>query len=202
MELTGISWLGPPADDLELLAELPSELLGVLSAVNGFVLYGGALHVRGAVHEPAWHSLRASWRGPLALANLYPAITPDDVPFGQDCVGDQFLLRQGTVARLAAETGEVEPLGMPLFEFLERACADPTGFLGAHPLIQHLNDAGELQPGMLLHAYPPFCTQQASEGVSLRAVPAEELIRFHAVLARQMAAIPEGGSFQVRVTDG
>lgn len=202
MELTGITWTGPDVDDPELLAELPRELRGVLSAANGFILFGGALHVRGAVREPAWHSLRAHWTGANALAALYPALRADDVPFAQDCVGDQFLLRGGAVVRLAAETGEVEPLGMPLFEFLERACDDPTEFLGAHPLIQHLNEGGELQPGMLLHAYPPFCTRQASEGVSLRPVPAAELIRFHAEFARQIASVPEGEWIQVRVTDG
>jgi hypothetical protein len=157
--------------------------------------------VRGAVREPAWHSLRASWKGPDALADLYSAVQANDIPFAQDCVGDQFLLRDGTVVRLAAETGEVEPLEMPLFDFLQRACADPTEFFSAHPLIQYLDDGGELQPGMLLHAYPPFCTQQASQGVSLRPVPAAELIRFHAALARQMTAIPEGGSFEMRIVD-
>ncbi|HEU4880775.1 MAG TPA: hypothetical protein VFT45_00980 [Longimicrobium sp.] len=201
MELTGISWAGPPADDEEILAGLPRELQSMLAAINGFVLFGGALHVRGAVSEPAWHSLRAFWKGSYALADLYPAVQANDIPFAQDCVGDQFLLRDGVVVRLSAETGEVEPLGMPLFDFLQRACADPTEFLSAHPLIQYLNDGGELHPGMLLHAYPPFCTQQASQGVSLRPVPAVELIRFHVALARQMTAIPEGGWFETRIAD-
>lgn len=201
MELTGITWSGPDVDDTDLLGELPRELRSVLSAMNGFVLFGGALHVRGVVREPAWHSIRALWKGPEALTVLYPAVEAGDVPFAQDCVGDQFLLRDGSVVRLSAETGETEPLGMPLLDFLERACAEPEDFLGAHPLIQHWNDGGELEPGMLLHAYPPFCTQQASEGVSLRPVPAAELIRFHAALAAQMTSIPEGGSFQIRIVD-
>ena len=165
MELPGVTWVGPPADDGEILAELPRELRSVLSAINGFVLFGGALHVRGAVREPAWHSLRNQWSGPDALADLYPAIQTNDIPFAQDCVGDQFLLRDGEVVRLVAETGEVEPLGM------------------------------------LLHAYPPFCSEQAAAGVSLRPVPAAELIRFHADVARQMASLPEGASFELRMVD-
>lgn len=196
-----MTWTGPAVDDPELLAELPRELRGVLSAVNGFILYGGALHVRGAVREPAWHSLRACWTGADSPMVLYPAVQPGDVPFAQDCVGDQFLLRGGAVVRLAAETGEMEALGIPLLKFLERACDEPTNFLGAHPLIQHLDEGGELQPGMLLHAYAPFCTRQASEGVSLRPVPAAELIRFHAKLARQIASVPDGGWMEVRVTN-
>lgn len=198
MELRGITWSGPDPDDAQILGELPHELRGVLSAINGFVLFGGAMHVRGALHEPDWHSMRAHWRGPVALAALYPAVDADDVPFAQDCVGDQFLLRDGSVVRLCAETGDVEPLGMSLAEFLERACADPTEFLGAHPLIQHRNDGGELQPGMLLHAYPPFCIQGSAAGVSLRAVPAVELIRAHALLARQLASVPDGTRVRIR----
>jgi hypothetical protein len=96
----------------------------------------------------------------------------------------------------------MESLEMPLFAFLERACAEPESFLSAEPLIRHLDDGGELAPGMLLHAYPPFCTQQAAEGVSLRPVPAQELIRFHAELARQLADVPEGGWVQFRTTGG
>lgn len=201
MELTGITWEGPAIDDEDLLAEVPDALRKLLSAINGFVLFGGALHVRGAVREPAWHSLREAWRGAEAVARLYPALQPDDVPFGQDCVGDQYLLRDGSVIRLAAETGEVEALDLGLFPFLERACADPEGFLSAAPLLLHLNESGDLPPGMLLHAHPPFCTQQAAGGVSLRAAPADELLRYHAALARQIGALAPGAVFRMRTTD-
>jgi hypothetical protein len=200
MELTGITWAGPPIDDPDLLIGLPEELRTVLGTINGFVLFGGALHVRGAVREPAWHSLREAWHGTESIHGLYPAITGDDVPFAQDCVGDQYLLRDGAVIRLSAETGEVEPLDLPLFTFLERACADPEGVLSAEPLIRHLDEAGELPPGMLLHAHPPFCTSQAAEGVTLKPVPAQELLRFHAHLARQIAPLPNGTPIQIQVT--
>lgn len=116
-------------------------------------------------------------------------------------MGDQFLLRDGSVMRLAAETGDLEALDIPLCGFLERACADPAGFLGAQPLIQHLNEVGELQPGMLLHAYPPYCTRESASGVSLRAIPALELIRAHAHFARQVANVPDGAQIRMRVGD-
>jgi hypothetical protein len=198
MELTGITWTGPAVEDPEILAELPEDLRGVLSTINGFILFGGALHVRGAVHEPDWHSLRACWRGPDALSTLFPAVAADDVPFAQHCVGDQFLLRDGIVVRLVAETGDVESLDLPLFEFLEHACADPVTVLSPQPLMQHRLDEGELAPGMLLHAYPPFCIKPSAAGVSLRAIPAGELIRAHADLARQLASVPDGTPVRMR----
>ncbi|HEX6912498.1 MAG TPA: hypothetical protein VF142_18980 [Longimicrobium sp.] len=201
MELRGITWEGPEIDDEDILADLPNALRKLLGSINGFVLFGGALHVRGAARAPAWHSLREAWRGAQSIHRLYPAIQPDDVPFGQDCVGDQYLLRGEHVIRLAAETGEVKALDLPLFPFLERACAEPDEFLSAAPLLLHLNEGGELPPGMLLHAHPPFATQQAAGGVSLRPVPADELLRDHAILARQIGTLPPGAAFRMRVTD-
>jgi hypothetical protein len=201
IELAGVTWTGPEIDDPNTLAELPEELRTVLCSINGFVLFGGALHVRGAVREPAWHSIGAHWRGADALAELYPAVEAGDVPFAQDCVGDQFLLRDGVVSRLYAGTGEVTSLHLSLFAFLERACADPEEFLEAQPLIQHRHSGGELAPGMTLHAYPPFCIRSA-EGVSLRPVPAAELIRLQANLARQLTAVPDGTKVRFRTRDG
>jgi hypothetical protein len=53
--------------------------------------------------------------------------------------------------------------------------------------------------GSIVHAYPPFCTLQAAQGVSLKAVPAREVIGFHAELASKMPK--DGGPFEVVVVD-
>ncbi len=37
-------------------------------------------------------TLRQVWIGEDRLSRLYPAVNADDVPFAQDCFGDQFLL--------------------------------------------------------------------------------------------------------------
>ena len=44
MELD-ITWVGPPIDDLQLLSKLPDDLTKLLKSVNGFIQFGGALHV-------------------------------------------------------------------------------------------------------------------------------------------------------------
>jgi hypothetical protein len=106
-----VTYVGPPIDDADILARVPSDLADRLRQANGFIWFGGGLHVRGACREPAWHSLRAAWEGDAALHVLYPTVQVDDVPFAEDCVGDQFLIRGGTVWKLAAETGDVEDLG-------------------------------------------------------------------------------------------
>lgn len=166
---------------------------------NGFVCFGGGLHVRGAVTTPVWHSLRAAWEGEHALFRSYPALRASDIPFAQDCVGDQFLLRDDQVIRLSAETGETENTDLSPSAFFERCDEDPERFLEMAPLQQLSADGGALQPGQLILAYPPFCTRQAAHGVSLRAVPSEEVLAVHAEFARAISPLQNGQKVRVVV---
>jgi hypothetical protein len=193
MKLDRVSYTGPAIDDPKLLENLPTELAELLQQTNGFIQYDGGLHVRGACHAPAWHSLRDAWLGADAFHRLYPDVTADDVPFAEDSLGDQFLLRDDIVWRLFAETGEMESLEAPLDEFLESVQKDPVEELALHPLMQFQEDGGKLPPGKLLAAYPPFCSEESADGVSLAAVPSAERRRALADLARQIRELPDGG---------
>jgi len=114
-------YLGPPIDDPAILEALPPELASLLQRANGYVAYDGGLHVRGACHEPEWHSLRAAWHGPRAIHRLFPAVRPHDIPFGEDALGHQFVLRAGIVHRLDAEPAishrlkSISRISMPLY---------------------------------------------------------------------------------------
>lgn len=201
MQLEHVTFTGPPLDDGDLLARLPANLAGLLLQINGFIQFHGGLHIRGVCREPAWHSLRDAWDGEAAFWRLYPEVSKTDVPFGEDCMGDQFLLRDGVTHKLAAETGEVESLKVGLREFFEAVAADPVEFLSLHPLLQHQQDGGQLEPGQLLAAYPPFCTTESADGVSLAAISAAERRRFLADLAAQLRDVPDGGQIVFRVVD-
>lgn len=194
MNIPGITWRGDSIDDVELLRELPPGLVRVLSDTNGFILHEGAIHVRGASRTPEWHSLRAAWQGSSAFHTLYESVQATDIPFAQDLVGDQLLLRGGRVVRLFAETGEVQALVSSLEDFFTRLSEDIEGFLNVglgHPM----------QPGQLLLAFPPFVFQESGAGSSLKPVRAEEVILCHANLARQIRDIPDGGQVEVKVSD-
>ncbi len=171
-------------DDREVLTQVPESLQSLLTSLNGFVQFGGGLHVRGACWEPEWHSLRRAWRGPGAIHKLFPSVSPDWIPFAEDCVGDQFLLRNSEVLRLSAETADIEEMGLSLENFLKEANADPVEFLSMHPLLQLTEETEDLPEGYLIHAYPPFCTEEAAQGVSLKAIPAWELHQHHSDLAK------------------
>ncbi|MFN0054879.1 MAG: SMI1/KNR4 family protein [Planctomycetales bacterium] len=127
MNISGITWRGGPVDDAEILRELPPELVRILIDTNGFILHDGALHVRGASSTPEWHSLRAALQGPSALHTLYEGVYATDIPFAQDQVGDQFLLRGGRVLRRSSETGDIEPLAESLDEFFRHVATDIKG---------------------------------------------------------------------------
>ncbi len=192
MEFTGVTYVGPEADDAEVLEKLPSDLRRFLEQTNGLVAYHGGLHIRGASTEPVWHSLRHVWFGPQAFPARYPAVQADDVPFAQDAVGDQWLLRGTQVVRLAAETGDLEALDQTFGEFLQAVDAAPVDVLGLHPLLQFQSEGGAVAPGQLLNVYPPFCTKESADPVSLAAIPATERLDFLAELARQLPGDGQG----------
>jgi hypothetical protein len=191
--IEGITWQGDRIDDVELLPELPKNLVKVLTEVNRFIVHEGALHVRGASTTPEWHSLRAAWQGPTAFHVLYKTVEETDIPFAQDQFGDQFLIRGGKIIRLLAEMGKVEPIADNLEEFLGRVCADIEGFLNV-TITRY-----PLEPGQLLHAYPPFCSLESGAHASINAAPAHEVIRGNAGIARALRDVPPGGKVRFRV---
>ena len=187
MELAHITWTGPDMDDAETLARCPAPLQSVLTSVNGFIQFGGGLHLRGASLRPEWHSLRFAWDGPWAFHAHYPTVDPAWVPFAEDCVGDQFFLADEKVIRLAAETAELTDIAPSLAAFFDAIAADPVETLGLHPVLQHQKEAAPLEPGDLLLAYPPFVTKEAANGVALRAAASDEVHAFHADFAAKVS---------------
>lgn len=200
MELRDVIYEGPGLDDSTLLTHLPIQYRDILEQVNGFVQLYGGLHIRGICSEPLWHSLHEVWHGQHALSELYNSIKPTDIPFGQDAAGDQFILRNDIVHRLRAETDELESLACDFLTFLERAQDDPVNYLRLQPMLRFYNQGNHLEPGQLINIYPPFCSKEAANGVSLRAIPALERLRFLADFARQVATAPDGQPVRIKTT--
>jgi hypothetical protein len=144
MGLEHVTWTGAPLDDEDLLVRLPADLAGLLRQINGFIQFHGGLHVRGACRQPTWHSLRDAWDGEFAFHRLYPTVRSEDIVFAEECLGDQFLLRDRQVWCLAGETGAVEPRARSLGDFFRAVEADPVEYLSLYPLLQFQQDGGEL----------------------------------------------------------
>ena len=192
-------YLGPPIDDPDILALLPLPFRNFLEQTNGYVAYHGGLHVRGACLAPAWHSLRRVWIGDHALYILFPVLEATDVPFAEDALGDQYVLRDGYVQRLDAETGELTALNADLAEFDAAVRANPIEFLNLGPLENFRAQGGILEPGQLLSVYPPYCVEAGSADRSFRAIGAEDRIRFLASLASQLRDLPDGAQIKFEI---
>jgi hypothetical protein len=200
MELD-ITWAGPPIDDQQTLRKLPNELTKLLKSVNGFIQFGGALHVRGACQNLAWHSLRYSWESPDAFYCNYRTVKKSDVPFAQSALGDQYFIRDNDVYRLDTECDEIESLDMDFKTFLEEVQSDPIGALNLEPLKEFWDQGGALEPGHLLSVMPPFVLAQPDTKYSYRAISALDRLRFLADFAKQIRDLPDGASISFNVEE-
>jgi hypothetical protein len=201
LDLPHQTYAGPALDDEAILARLPPVLASALRERNGCVAYLGGLHVRGACRAPSWHSLRAAWEGADAFHIAYPEVRPTDVPFAEDVLGDQFLLRDGAVIRLWAETGEVEPVAESLEAFFAALLTDAHAVLRYEPALAYRQAGMRLQPGQLLAAYPPFVLQESGQSVDLRPIDAMERRRFLAELAGRIRGLPDGTRIEFGTSD-
>jgi hypothetical protein len=184
-------YAGPPVDDPEILDLLPSPYRSLLAHANGYVAYHGGLHVRGACMEPRWHSLREAWFGQEAIHRLYPAVQESDIPFAEDALGDQFLLRDEVVY--------IESLDAGLYDFDQAVRSDPVDYLGLAPLENFRAQGGALAPGQLLSVYPPFVLQGDGGDPSYRAIDSLDRRRSLASLARQLRELPDGTQVCINV---
>ncbi|NND33315.1 MAG: hypothetical protein HKN76_12055 [Saprospiraceae bacterium] len=174
-EFKGTIYAGEKIRDHDTYSLLPADLQSLMQDLNGIIAYQGGLHIRGCVNDPDWHSIHYVWKGEFALHKIFSNLRPSDVPFAQDCLGDQYILRVGTVWHLMAETGELEDLELELFDFLEEVITDPVDFLSLEPLLVYLEEGNTLEPGFLLRPNPPFAIE--AENYKLEKVRIEERLK-------------------------
>jgi hypothetical protein len=197
MEEATATYIGSEITDFEILERLPDDLQDFLNQNNGCIIFDGGLHIRGAVLYPDWHSLRKVWLGDFALYHLFPAMKKTDIPFAQDCLSDQFFLREDVVYKLYGEDGNIKSLHMDLKTFISRSIEDPVDFLLLRPLLQYQDEGGTLKPGESLSVLPPYCAEESANGVSIEAIPMLDRIRILADFAMQIADVPDGGKFEI-----
>ncbi|SNC65959.1 hypothetical protein SAMN06265337_1449 [Hymenobacter gelipurpurascens] len=189
--MKGIVYTGGELTDLVSFARLPSYMQTFLREQNGVVAYFGGLHIRGCVSEPIWHSLSEAWQGEKAFWRTYDTVVETDIPFAQDCVGNQFLLRGDAVLFLDTETGELADLEVDFKHFLFGAEKFPLDALGMEPLRGFQQRGGVLQPGQLLSLFPPVCINTAQEPQAKPQAAAERLA-WLADLYLQIKNLPDG----------
>ena len=201
LKIPEVTFVGPPVDDIVLAELVPIDIFAVLVDINGFVAFDGAFHFRGISSMPEWHSLALAWTSTTALHTLYSALLPSDVPFAQDALGNQFVLRGDQVSLLDGETGELEPLHMTVQDLFGSTLNSPGDILPTNIVKSFQDTGGALLPGELPSVYPPFCTKDSAAGVSVKAIAAQERIRFLAHFAAQIAQFDDGARIEIITND-
>ncbi|QNH60966.1 SMI1/KNR4 family protein [Hymenobacter sediminicola] len=197
--MKGILYKGSELTDLVSFARLPSYLQAFLREQNGIVAYFGGLHIRGCVSDLSWHSLAEAWQGEQAFWRTYAIVQETDIPFAQDCAGNQFLLRGDAVLWLDTETGELADLEVDFKHFLFGAEKFPVDALGMEPLRAFQQNGGVLRPGQLLSVYPPFCmATDGQQTPSFKAIGATERLAWLADFYRQIKDLPDGQSISLK----
>lgn len=154
MEFKGVIYMNEEPADEGLIERLPEDLAAFYKDINGIIAFNGGLQIRSCDSSDHWNSLERFWQGDDSFAKVYPNVLPSDIPFGQDCVGDQFLLREDRVHLLSAETGEVMDMEVSFDEFLESCAEDPVDYLAMEPLVHYLSLEETLEAGQLVHVTP------------------------------------------------
>ncbi len=183
MDKAHITFKGPTQYDKVTLQSLPPTLAAYLQEINGFIVRSGELHVRGACLAPAWHSLKSAMQGPRAIHLLFPAVLATDIPFAQDALGNQFLLRGENLFRLRGETGQLEPLEDTLDEFLSVKLSTLASSPAAELLARFRQRGNDLQPGELLNVVPPLVSEKELDKHSLIAVSSDDQLAWLAKVA-------------------
>lgn len=166
-----VCYSGPEIDDFETFDLLPKYLRDFFLKKNGFVIRTGVFHIRGCVIEPKWHSLKEIWHGECKLSDLYQSININDIPIGQDCLGNQFFLRKNIIHLLDSEIDEVENLKIDFCQFIEEM----------NDLTDEELDVKKMQnitlaPGQLISSDPPLAFKSPI-GYSFKAIDALEQIK-------------------------
>jgi hypothetical protein len=111
LELSNITFRGPEFEaDPPFIGVLPTNLVDLLKQINGFVQFGGGLHVRGICDKPTWHSISEMMGGATALHKSYGVVLPTDVPFAQDCMADHSSYEMGWSTSSSRKPGNCTPL--------------------------------------------------------------------------------------------
>lgn len=165
VEFKGIIYLNHEMDGTETFELLPTDMQAFYKEVNGLVAYNGGFQIRGCGTAPSWNSLDEVWKGTNAFHTIYPNVRPEDIPFAQDCLGDQYIYRAGSIWHLLSETGELDDLELDFDEFIDEVIEDPIEFLALHPLIEFMESGKELEINQLLQPSVPFTKETDEEYV-------------------------------------
>lgn len=172
------------------MQEIPTEYKRYLESGQPLWLYHGNLQIRGLSVEPRWNNLHRYWLGERAFHKAYNSLLETDIPFAQDCFGDQFILRKEIVFKLQCESDDYEKTGLSFSQWLNWIGENPDERL-------NVDTSVAISPGNLLMAFPPFCFKEASSA-SIKEISMDEVHAFHAEIASKIRNLGDGEKIELR----
>jgi SMI1/KNR4 family protein SUKH-1 len=172
----------------------------LLECMNGGYFFERSLHVFGACADPPWHSLGA-WNSPALWRDAYGEAAEGLVCFAEDAFGDQYAYsgRGGEVVCFEAELGRVVSVAPHFVAWLEGLLEQPEAVLPLDVMRREVETRQPLEPGWQLFAYPPLCTVESRQGVTVGQVDAVEAMRFRGSLALQLRNLPPGARVAIEI---
>lgn len=185
-----------PISDTITFEAMPFEIQQLLRNMNGVTLLDGGLTFYNCTRENVWNALVYAIAGENALYKTYDQLRANDIPFAIDSFGDQYLLRDGQVHHLFAESGALENMDISLFDFIDKVSTDTVEFLNLHPHVRLRQQDKKLGENQLYSVYPPFMMQSEKER-AFKAIDAKELIDYQKRLYIQWRDIPDGVNVRI-----
>ena len=161
------------------------------------ILGGGAIRVFGDIGErlPA----RAQWNDPAGWKSNYGDIPIPGEVLAEGFLGDQYLLVDRLVVRWDPETGETEPTGMRLDEWIQAMREDASSQEPVWLLEAWEESNGPLPVTQHLAPKQPFVLGGAFEVDNLFATDANSDFAWRGQLALQIGDLPDGAEVKLHV---
>ena len=183
---------------VDILSELPSEIMSLLEKRNGFQAFESSLEIF-HLSDGGSYSI-FEWNSPSLWIEEYRELRPSGICFAQDIFGGQFVYRNG-VSLFDPETGDISPFSESIEQWAERILHDykvVTGQPIAHSWqVIH----GPIQPNHRLIPLIPFVLGGDFSADNVVSMEAAKSMRLRANLARQLCNLPDGAQVVYEVTD-
>ena len=178
-----------PGIDLIRRGPRAEELHSLLSARNGFMCFGSALHVLPSGEDERsleWWNTHELWR------DSYEGMADGFLFFAEDAFGNQFGIRDDRVFFFDAETADTDVVAGSLEEWSKTLLSDYEQITG-YPLARSWQEKnGPLPANQRLVAKVPFVVGGQFDVSNLHALDAVKAMRFRGELARQIRDLPDG----------
>ena|SRR6185295_6037268 len=182
----------------EVLLSSADDLIGLLTAKNGFYAFQKALHVFPSSCPTASMDLER-WNASVLWLGEYGEVTSRCLFFAEDLFGVQFAIQDGVVYRFDPEVGVLDPFAKNVESWAGRLVQDPEFETGYPLLLEWEKVNGRLPEGKRLLPKMPFVLGGEYSVENLYAADAVEGMKVRADIWRQIKNLPDGAQIRLKI---